>query len=880
MNRRALLGIAVAAALLTAAPPGWKLPIEKAWYTPTELLPRLAERDGLRWAMPETLAGRAFVGDGDTDAVLDAACEQWGLAWVKANGVVVVHRPDAAGLKRWGDALKAGGPAAVEAAWELAWLRDARAVVPLAEALGGDDAVALAAAQAIVVLARDVPLGRDERVDPTPTGRVNLAAAFPAPPDLAAKFASPYPPIRAAALRILLAHGGKDAEAALAKTEADASDAVRQARQQFLATPARAVPTRWEVLRPLPDDAEEVKAACATMVGELPGLEKQSAWEEMQHRVRVMAAWSRAGSAPATDALVELTTTKIQSGWFPGFVQKELAASGGATVTAALKNLLPKADRAALVRGLEQGLYGDGLLAFTRPYLAEQTTCYVTARKAGREAIVDLLALAAKGNYAAIDAVGVVGGPKAVPVLAALLRNDGPESATIAFRAARALGNVGTAAARDALLDATTSADRLRRHAAVLSLGRIGGPKATDRLAEILSNDADRLVRAAAADALEQAGVGHPAIAAFRKADAPVPAATYRPRNARFGADFPVGEWVDLKVRIQAFAAFGEMGWNYDAANRLFFRYGGCSGYTNEVTAFDLGTERFVQRRPNEEMAGWGDRRPPRGCSAGRAWDPHRKVAWIGPAIGGTAADLAIAEYYNRDGGHRFCSYDLATDRFRPAPLRQAPYGEPATRYAYDAKHGLLYPVKFQHANHRTRDWWALDTRSADPYADAAWLDKTNPTGDYPRHTGYTTAAVDQAAGLLVVYVPPFDSRPPETWTYDPVKNAWHNREPKVQPAAQAGAGFAYDPFHKVLVLQGGKTVTQYGGPDDSLTWAYDVRANTWTDLRAKGGPGNPWVGAMDYDPEHNVFVVFNHRDRNVWAYRMKAVPVGTTAKE
>lgn len=43
-----------------------------------------------------------------------------------------------------------------------------------------------------------------------------------------------------------------------------------------------------------------------------------------------------------------------------------------------------------------------------------------------------------------------------------------------------------------------------------------------------------------------------------------------------------------------------------------------------------------------------------------------------------------------------------------------------------------------------------------------------------------------------------------------------------------------------------------------------------------KTGPGNPWVGAMDYDPEHNAFVLFNHNDKQVWAFRYKAVAAGT----
>src|SRR5687767_9336615 len=37
-------------------------PLERRWYTPHELLPSLAQRDGLRWAMTESLAGLAVVG--------------------------------------------------------------------------------------------------------------------------------------------------------------------------------------------------------------------------------------------------------------------------------------------------------------------------------------------------------------------------------------------------------------------------------------------------------------------------------------------------------------------------------------------------------------------------------------------------------------------------------------------------------------------------------------------------------------------------------------------------------------------------------------------------------------------------------------------------
>src|SRR5262249_9401175 len=156
--------------------------------------------------------------------------------------------------------------------------------------------------------------------------------------------------------------------------------------------------------------------------------------------------------------------------------------------------------------------------------------------------------------------------------------------------------------------------------------------------------------------------------------------------------------------------------------------------------------------------------------------------------IGGTANQLGMVDYYSRSPAARFSSYDLAIDCFRPAAYHEAPYGEPATRLACDWKHGLLFPIKFTHPNHKTKDFWALDLKSPDPHAVTAWRDRKKPGGDYPRQLGlpHTTAAVDQDAGLLVVYIPPFDSRPPETWTYDPTANVWENKKPRAQPEGVA----------------------------------------------------------------------------------------------
>ena len=74
------------AALLAAvlAVPEKAAPLDTMWYSPQELLPALATRDGIRWALPETLAGRAWVGgDVSCKAALDDACKQWKLTGPK-----------------------------------------------------------------------------------------------------------------------------------------------------------------------------------------------------------------------------------------------------------------------------------------------------------------------------------------------------------------------------------------------------------------------------------------------------------------------------------------------------------------------------------------------------------------------------------------------------------------------------------------------------------------------------------------------------------------------------------------------------------------------------------------------------------------------------
>jgi hypothetical protein len=69
------------------------------------------------------------------------------------------------------------------------------------------------------------------------------------------------------------------------------------------------------------------------------------------------------------------------------------------------------------------------------------------------------------------------------------------------------------------------------------------------------------------------------------------------------------------------------------------------------------------------------------------------------------------------------------------------------------------------------------------------------------------------------------------TLVYDPYTNTWTNRHAPDQPSFRSGGNLAYDAAHKVHVLFGSQFT------DDPHTWAYDLRANRWRDLKPATQP-------------------------------------------
>jgi hypothetical protein len=88
------------------------------------------------------------------------------------------------------------------------------------------------------------------------------------------------------------------------------------------------------------------------------------------------------------------------------------------------------------------------------------------------------------------------------------------------------------------------------------------------------------------------------------------------------------------------------------------------------------------------------------------------------------------------------------------------------------------------------------------------------------------------------------------TLVYDPYTNTWTNRHTPDQPPFRSGGNLAYDAAHKVHILFGSQFT------DDPHTWAYDLRANRWRDLRPERQPPTDRNDAvLAYDSLNRVIV-------------------------
>ena len=143
-------------------------------------------------------------------------------------------------------------------------------------------------------------------------------------------------------------------------------------------------------------------------------------------------------------------------------------------------------------------------------------------------------------------------------------------------------------------------------------------------------------------------------------------------------------------------------------------------------------------------------------------------------------------------------------------------------------------------------------TQTAAPIATPK--DSLNPA---PR--GYHSMAYDSESKRLILYggqTGNIFSDPSatngETWAYDVAANKWIQVRPPSGPTPRGAAELAYDAESDRFILYGGANPDAWGLPD---TWAYDYNIDTWT--RQADGPDERLGARIVYDSESDRVILF-----------------------
>jgi hypothetical protein len=582
----------------------------------------------------------------------------------------------------------------------------------------------------------------------------------------------------------------------------------------------------------------------------------------------------RVGYESTPEAIKVLLDTGRGAGKWKYMVTHPLAEfCGGADVVDWLKAVAGDTDPYRSLPGwalwgLTAMQDGDDLARSLRPALEARAMWaappeFTAAQGAGRSALPLLLKRLEGRGYHVCRALGYIGGPEAVESLISRLGDRDPG---VAVAAAKGLGETGSLSAVKPLLGRLEHPDRLRRHWAVLGLGRIGGPEARAALTEVLRREEkrkDRLVRKAAAELLKEMGPlseeAKALIGAFEEADLKV-VPVHAPRNPTFGEAFPVNTEVLIKEhRPLTFCSIGETRAAMDWANRLVFRYGGCTPcYSNEMFAFDVGSATWFPIRAADQYCHLeNERRPNPGCSRGMCFDSIHKWVWIGQGIGGSSGPTQTTHNHNNG----LTAYDAALDRFLPCPGVTAPAkaysGEPAKMFAFDSDLALVVGSVSGSQGISSVDANTLKTAILKaPERMPSWEQYRPPA-----------FAFDPVGHQLLVLHPELDWK---LLVYDRKEGRFSQLKDRYpgEPSKQIMGGLVYDCLNREMILIGGNDKGKV-----MPTCRFERRSRSWEDVNAKNvGLLGHGLGTCVFDPEHNVILdVFSGA-----AYRFKNVPVGT----
>jgi len=129
-----------------------------------------------------------------------------------------------------------------------------------------------------------------------------------------------------------------------------------------------------------------------------------------------------------------------------------------------------------------------------------------------------------------------------------------------------------------------------------------------------------------------------------------------------------------------------------------------------------------------------------------------------------------------------------------------------------------------------------------------------------------------------------FMGRFDDTWGFDPVADTYTNISPVAgSPLERCLHVASYDSQKHRMIIYGG----QNGGPLGDI-WAFDLAAETWTDLTPSTSPDPRWFSTLEYDPANNRVTMFSGnrsglgKANDVWVFDLwtnewtELLPTGT----
>ena len=144
---------------------------------------------------------------------------------------------------------------------------------------------------------------------------------------------------------------------------------------------------------------------------------------------------------------------------------------------------------------------------------------------------------------------------------------------------------------------------------------------------------------------------------------------------------------------------------------------------------------------------------------------------------------------------------------------------------------------------------WEYDSKAA------SWAD-LKPVGTAPPAVARAPMVFDATLGkvLLRTESGPSASRVIGTWAYDPKAKTWTDLKPTgTSPPALLEVSMAYDSSKRRTLLFGGTGETMF-----AQVYAYDAKANAWTELKASGTAPSARRGwSMAYDQAGKKVILF-----------------------